>query len=231
MRPLWRALLLSLLGSLSLWASASASEEQAESYLPGAAELNVQSLLGEARTALHDLQSLPAGVDRDVSYASAITALTALFERHGCVWARPQLERLYRQPDCPDLHIGWSSDARISLRLEPLELKNPAFADWRILLLTLQSDTALRTEAPAWGNLRFHLRSGATVEAQPLSQAHPLWEQLDNLSGSFHPPDVLLSGVAVSYKQIFLLRDLEGQFIESAALDWGPYESRVPYYY
>jgi len=231
MRRLGLMLLLSLLGSLALAASAQAADEPADSYLPGAAELNVQALLGEARSALRDLESLPAGIDREVSFATAIAALTALYERHGCVWAQPQLERLYRQPDCPDLHIGWSADARVSLRIEPLELKNPAFTDWHILLLTLQSDTALRTEAPECGKLRFKLQDGRSVESQPLSPSHPLWKQLENLAGSFNPPRVLLSGVAVSYKEIFLLTEVEGQAIESAILHWGPHEFVVRYYH
>jgi hypothetical protein len=89
----------------------SAEPTAAATYQPSAADLSAASLLATAREALARLDeiaplpgapALPAAsqaeinaVDRDVLFSTALTALTALYQLHGCRWAPAPLRALY----------------------------------------------------------------------------------------------------------------------------------------
>src|SRR5436190_2157962 len=83
------------------------------------------------------------------------------------------------------------------------KLDNPPFAQYTILLCTLQSETAqdLREDAPA--ALLLTRPDGAQLRGEPVTPQHPLWTQLRKLAPQFAPPDALPSGAGIAFKQLY----------------------------
>jgi hypothetical protein len=206
------------------------ADSAATSYGPQAAEYSLLTLLSSARIALRELELLPDANERRLRCSTAITALSGLYQLHGCAWAKPLLKEVYTHPDCPDLHIGFSADGRSSLRLEPLELRNPAFADYTIYLCTLQGNTALDLLGLEQGMMAVSLLDGSELTAQPLGPAHELWPHLERLAHTFEAPDALPSGAGIAFKQIFAVENLCRERISTVSLVWGNYRFVVPYY-
>lgn len=187
-------------------------------------------LLATARAALTELESEAEVSERRIKCATAVTALVRLYQLHGCEWALEPLLEVYAHPDCPDLHLGYSADGRLELRLEPLELLNPAFADHTVYLCTLSSHTALDLSGSRDSTLTITLLTGERLTAQQLSRQHVLWPQLERLADTFEPPPYLLSGGGLGFKQLFALPDLCPDRISTVSLGWGDYELIVPYF-
>jgi len=225
-----------LLGMLMLalitlaWSAAARAEVRGSGYEPRLAEYSAVTLLSSARVALSELAVLTEASERRLRCSAAVSSLTALYQLHGCEWALPALRDVCRHPDCPDLHLGYTSDGRVGLRLEPLELRNPVFEQYTVYLCTLQSNTALDLTAAEAGPLTVQLRDGSQISAQPLSPEHELWPQLDRLIHTFQPPAALPSGAGIAYKQLFAVPRLSRERISAVSLLWGAYEFEVPYY-
>ena len=201
----------------------------ADAYLPGAAEHSTAALLGSAKYALSRLGETEDEDERRTYYAMAIAALTGLYQLHGCQWAKEPLADLYREPGCPDLHIGYSSDGRISLRIEPLQLNEPIFEDHTIYLCTMESNTSLDLEAGEAAPLKIRLISGGELVSERLAEGHPLWRKLKKLAHTFEPVNRLPPGSGQSFKQIFAAPDIYAGSISAVILEWGDYTITVPY--
>jgi hypothetical protein len=206
---------------------------RADDYTPTAADLSAAQLLVQARGALADLE-LPAAalaaVDREVAFNTALQALTALYQLHGCEWALPALLDLRQQADCPDSHSGWSIDGRVELLLQRLELRSPEFANYTLWLCTLSSNTPQVLDGPQLAPLLVLKVDGGEQRAEPLSPAHALWPKLENLAGTFEPQGAPVPGAALSFKQIFAVPNLGPEDISRVELAWGSYVIEVPYF-
>jgi hypothetical protein len=234
--------------------AASAGELQpASTYEPSVADLSAAGLLATARDALLRLDevaplpgaetaaSASAGaaedpkasindVDRDALFGTAIAALTALYQLHGCRWALAPLRELYQRPGCPPMHLGYSADGRVLLRVEPLQLRKPVFADYTVLLCTLESNTALHLQQNSAALLRVMLLDGSVIEAQALTTSHPLYGDLSRLADTFAPPPELPSGAQIAFKQLFDTPGVTNLPISAVLLSWGGCEINVTFY-
>jgi hypothetical protein len=205
-------------------------------YAPTAADASAAELLSTARYGLAQLVRELSAQDRRIYSGQAITALTGLYQLHGCTWAREPLLALYRSPGCPDLHVGYSADGRLMLRVESLELKNPAFAPYVIYLCTFESHTALDLSAQQTGPLRITLLDGKLLEAQPINKEHPLWPHLEHLARTFSPVREVPTGTGKAFKQVFALNpglstaSSTSGSISAVSLVWDGYTIEVPYY-
>jgi hypothetical protein len=225
---LWPVLLLAAL--LALRPAASSPQTPASCFEPQPADYSAITLLVSARTALGELATEEEASERRLRCAAAISALVGLYQLHGCRWALPSLRAVYDHPDCPDLHLGYSADGRISVRIEPLDLHNPAFENYTILLCTMRSNSALDLTADQVGVLTVELLDQTQLTAQPLSAQHELWPQLDRLAHTFKAPAALPSGAGIGFKQLFAVSRLNRDRISAVSLRWGDYQLTVPYY-
>lgn len=203
-------------------------------FIPSPAEFSAAMHLAAAHAAMQRLAYQTDAQERQLSYDLAIESLTALYQLHGLAWAGEPLARVYRAQDCPDLHLGFSADGRVLLRVEPLTLHNPAFAKHIIYLCTLETHTSRELTVARTGSLTFTLRDGGALVAQPLTRAHPLWSQLAKLAGTFAAPLVVFPGRGVAFKQVFARaladgRELSPNLISAVSLSWGRYVITVPY--
>jgi len=199
-------------------------------FIPQSAEYSAATLLAAAQQALTNLSSSTSDMERGIQFAAAISALTGLYQLHGCEWAAQQLSYLYRQPDCPELRIGFSQDGRLSLRLVPLELKRPELASYTVLLCTVTSNTALDLRANSTAPLEIELLDGSRLTAQALVPSHPLWPALSRLTPTFEPINVLPSGTGIAYKQLFATPNLDAQRILAVYSVWGEYVITIPWF-
>lgn len=219
-----------LLALLIIAATLAAADDGAEpGFIPGVAELSTASFMASVHLALQELQELENPTERRLRCSIAIAALTGLYQLHGCTWALPVLREVYQHPDCPPMHIGYSLDGRLSLRIEPMELFNPAFDDYTVFLCTFESNTSIALTSENNGLLTIELSDGTLFEAQPLTPDHQLWEQLSSLAPTFAPADALPSGASIAFKQLFAAKDMAVADIQAVSLDWGAYGLRVPY--
>lgn len=205
-------------------------------YVPSVADTSAAALLASARDALTLLGSKAATQERDIAYAQAVTALSGLYQLHGCQWALPPLKRLLGAPDCPDVHVGYSRDGRLLLRVEALPVHNPAFAGYAVYLCTLESQTSLDLDATGPQGLSIKLRGGRSVAAEQITPQHPLWGRVGPIAGTFAPVDAMPSGGGRAFKQAFALPGAEpGEAfpharIATVSLHWGRYVIDLPYY-
>jgi hypothetical protein len=193
---------------------------------------NVVGLLSSARDALHKLDHPPegdgAGQPR-IYFDAATESLTTLYQVYGCDWAAEPLRALYARADAPALRVGYSADGRILLRVEPLDLQNPAFSDYTILLCTLTSETARDIPSDSAARLAIGLPDGNTLTAQAVDEQHPLWPQLTRMQPQFAPPKSLPSGAGIAFKQVFAQPRGRLPLNECAvSLAWGGYGFDLP---
>jgi hypothetical protein len=190
------------------------------SYRPRVTDLHVRALLDSAVQALADLEVTEAGIDRDSAFNAALSSLTELYEVYGCEWALPRLRELHRDPRRTQMLQGWAQGGKLSLRVEPLELQNPAFRGWTVLLVTLVSETSENLQAGDASALSVTLADGTDIAPERLSKGHKLWQKLGKMAGTFKAPEILPSGQGKAYKQLFAL-PRESFDPASASLRWG----------
>jgi hypothetical protein len=167
---------------------------------------NTVALLSAAREALHKLDFPPAGdgaAQPRIYFDSAAESLTALYQLYGCEWAADELRALYAREIAPELRIGYSTDGRVQLRVEPLDLLNPAFEKYTVLLCTLRSETAADIVSDAPAALLVTVPDGVLLRAESVTQSHPLWRHLRRLAPQFGPPQALPSGAGIGFKQLY----------------------------
>jgi hypothetical protein len=128
------------------------------------------------------------------------------------------------------LHLGYSADGRLALRVEPLELRKPAFQNYTVLLCTLESNTALSLRESGVPLLQVKLLDGRLLEAQALTPSHPLYGDLTRLADSFAPPPALPSGALIAFKQIFDAPGVTNLPVSAVVLNWGGHEIVVPFF-
>lgn len=223
-------MLLIVLPLLMPWLAAARAQPTDAEFKPRLADYSAVMLLSSARVALDELQTVEEASERRLRCAAAISALVGLYQLHGCLWALPALRTVYKHRDCPDLHVGYSEDGRIRIRLEPLELRNPAFNGYTVYLCTLQSNTALDLTAEEQGALTVYLTDQAQLSAVSVNPQHELWPALDRIAHTFAAPAALPSGAGIAYKQLFAVPRLSRDRISAVSLWWGDYQLTVPYY-
>jgi hypothetical protein len=205
-------------------------------YLPSPADTSAEAWLSSAQEAMQQLEGVENPQEQRISFTQAIAALTALYQLHGCEWALEPLVQLYHRPGCPDMHVGYAADGRLMLRIERLELQNPAFTQYAVYLCTLECHTALDLRADTVGRLQFNLADGTQIEAQQIDTAHPLWPNLQRLANTFQPVHSVPAGTGQSFKQVFALSpalptpDAPSGRILAVSLQWGDYGIDLPYY-
>jgi hypothetical protein len=192
-------------------------------YVPAAADLAMLGALAGAREGLSLLVEAQTKQQRDIAYATAIDNLTALYQLHGLAWAKEKLDWLYVQPDCPALLTGYSADGRFYLRLQTLELRNPAFADYTVLLCQLASNSAQDLSVGEPRLLALELANGTCLPAEELNPLHPLWSKLSAVGGTFQVLSEVPSGFTPSFKQIFRVPGLSINGLAAVRFAWGPY--------
>ncbi|MCC7479245.1 hypothetical protein IT575_12410 [bacterium] len=239
LRPGLLLLVAACLGALLASPPVSAQQDSAAGaapagagYQPSPADQSCAQLLVQARSALERLDGRDGeleAVDRETAFNTALEALSGLHQLHGCEWALEPLLKLRGRPDCPEMHLGWSQDGRISLMLQRLELKNPAYENYTIFLCVLGSNSALSLEGPLREPLAVFLQDGSKVLAEPLSAEHPLYGNLRRLESTFVPQGPLLPMGGLSFKQIIALPDLKPAQISRVESAWGEYRITVPY--
>lgn len=205
-------------------------------YAPPPADALAAELLSTARHALAQLELVLSAQDRQIFSSQAITALSGLYQLHGCTWALAPLIQQYGRPGCTDMHLGYSADGRLLLRVESLKLQNPAFAHYVVYLCTLESHTPLTLSADQAEPLRITLTDGTLLEAQPITSAHPLWPNLARLARTFSAVRQVPPGTGKSFKQVFALHPglsnagSPSGSISAVSLVWDGYTIEVPYY-
>lgn len=224
-RPL---ILPALICAATLLAAPAQAAEQA--YLPTATDASALAWLSSARGALDRLDAQQNEIDRQVAHDTVVSALTALYQLHGCQWARSPLLATLRRPDATGMHTGYSSDGRVVLRVEPLKLRNPIYDKYTIMLCTLESNTSLELDGQPAGMLILRYSGGRQLSAEPLTAEHPLAGALAGLEGTFDPPLKLPSGAGISFKQVFAIPRTSTQPVSAVRLQWGRYTIEVPYY-
>jgi hypothetical protein len=211
-----------------LLAAPALAAEQA--YLPTVADASAIAWLSSARGALERLDIQQNEVDRQVAYDTVVSALTALYQLHGCQWAQSPLLATLRRPDATLMHTGYSIDGRVALRVEPLQLRNPIYEKYTIMLCTLESNTSQDLDGAPAGLLCLRYADGKALSAEPLTPGHPLAAALAGLEGTFDPPQVLPSGVGISFKQMLAVARDSTQPVSAVRLQWGRYTIEIPFY-
>jgi len=189
-------------------------------------------MLAQARDALAKLAQPPVGDapgQARIYFDTAAESLLTLYQLHGCQWAAPELRRLYARPDAPPLRQCFSPDGRVLLRVEALELQNPAFKDYTVLLCTFNSNTAQDVFDEPGGALELVLPNGDWAGSNLVSPEHPLWPNLQRLAPQFEPPGALPSGAGLTWKQLYAI-PLASLALNQCtlSLDWGGYHFAVP---
>lgn len=215
-RGLLVLLLLPVLGTAQAQAGETAP---GPAYAPGVTDQHARGLLEGAVQALFDLEMTGPGIDRDGAFNAALSSLTELYEVYGCQWALPKLRALHQDPRRTQMLQGWAAGGKLSLRVEPLELQNPAFRGYSVLLVTLVSETAENLRAGDKSALSLTLADGGSLSAEPLSERHPLWKSLGKMAGTFKAPEVLPSGQGKAFKQLYAV-PLDRLDVQSANLRW-----------
>ena len=224
MNTLRLGLMLAVLALLAVPTSARAQEQPAPEQLTlTVSDVNMLGLLGAAQSALYWLEDEPSKQQRDIYLATVIDALTGLYQLHGLEWAGGRLAEVYARGDCPELITGYSADGRVYLRVQPLELKNPAFAGSTIMLCQLMSHSPLHREITHTSPLVLTLTDGTQLTGEVLDETHPLWENLDRHAATFAAPRLLPSGVSVAFKQIYSLPPFSLKRVATVSLKWGEY--------
>jgi hypothetical protein len=195
---------------------------------------------GYAVQLISGLRSAYAGIERErrtgdaqalgIQFDLAIQQLVSLSELFGFQWADQRLRELYQEPDCPDLHMAYSADRRIMLRVEPMDLKNPAFDEYRFYLCTLESlqDTDIHTQRLAPMHIELH--TGSEISAELIEPGHPLWEKLREQADSYVAPSFLPSGFNLIFKQVYGVKSLSREAISAVSLDWDDHEFRLVWF-
>ena len=213
---------------------AAAAEQAAPHYIPQAAEVSAVTMLSTARTALFKLDNSTDKLEREIAFDQAISGLTVLYQLHGCNWALEPLISVYNREDCPDLHVGYSRDGRLCLRVQRLVLKDPVYRDWAVYLCTFESNSSLTLKADDAGRLTFELKDGSTIIASALNANNPLYKKLGRMAETFRPVSEVPPGTGQSFKQVVAVRGRPGRLnpggISAVSLRWGKYLVKVPYY-
>lgn len=216
--------------ALFLCPAAGLAQSTDERWQPGLHEWSSMALLAGAQDALAQLENEQTQFQRRIYLTGALSSLSALYQLHGLEWALARLLPLYEDPDCPEIHFGYSGDGRLRLTVEPLELKNPAFSEYTVLLVTLESNTGKEIRAASFGSLEVKLPGGITIIPEQLSPGHELWERVKQLADTFEPPPFIYPGAATAFKQVFALKDLGSKRVLAVSLEWDGYTIGVPYY-
>jgi hypothetical protein len=217
-----------LICAAALLAAPARAAQQA--YLPTAADAAALAWLSSARGALARLDAQQNEIDRQVAHDTVVSALTALYQQHGCQWALRPLLATLKRPDSTGMHTGCSSDGRVVLRVEALALRNPVYDKYTLMLCTLESNTSLELDGQPAGLLILRYAGGRQLSAEPLTAEHPLAGALAGLEGTFDPPLNLPSGAGISFKQVFAVPRTSTKPIAAVRLQWGRYTIEVPYY-
>ena len=174
--------------SLCLCPLTSHAEPGDEDWQPGLHDISAMVLIAGAQDALAQLESEQKPSQRKIFLTSALSSLSALHQLHGFETAMERLLLLYNDPDCPDIHFGYSNDGRVRLTVEPLELKNPVFSEYTVMLITIESNCGELIRAESIGSLGVELPDGVLVLPDQLSPEHELWENIKRLADTFEPP-------------------------------------------
>lgn len=199
----------------------------------GAADALTMELLGSLKSAYAGIASEREGGNAlalKIQFDLAIQCLTDLQQLFGFDWAAVRLKQIYLDEDCPDLHMGYSADRRVLLRIEPMELKNPAFSEHSFFLCTLESQHEANIESAGHGQLLLELRNGDSMHADVLTDQHELWEFLNGQADGFAAPARLDSGRNVVFKQIYKIPQLSRDSISAVSLDWDEHHFRLEWF-
>jgi len=207
-----------------------AQEPEPAGYAMPASDFSALQSLIVARKALLGIETEEAGIQRDVDYRDAITSLTALYQLHGCLWAHDALAEVLAMEDAPRLRAGYSLDGRILAMVEPLDLRNEAFDDYHVFLVSMDSNSGQILRGQQDSSLVCELSDGRQVEAQSLDESHPLWKKIARAAHTYQPVGSLYPLSGFTFKQVFLVSDVPFDSISSVSLVWGPFKLVVPYY-
>jgi hypothetical protein len=221
-----------LLGLLIPAAAADSAASTVPAPVTELSNADTAALLAQARDALAKLEAPPAGDGPEqpkIYFDTAADCFTSLLQLHGCEWAAAELRTLYARPDAPQLRIGNSPDGRVQLRVEPLELQNPVFNDYTVLLCTFTSQTARDVVHETSAQLELTLPDGTWAGPHLITPEHPLWAHLKRLSGQFSAPPALPSGSAVAFKQAYAIPRARLPLNTcELSLEWGGYRFDLP---
>ncbi len=216
--------------ALCLWPVASTAETGDEDWQLGLHDISAMALIAGAQDALSQLELDQTPSQRKIFLTSALSAFSALYQLHGFEWAMERLLPLYNDPGCPDIHFGYSIDGRVRLTVEPMELKNPVFDEYTVMLVTIESNSGDLISAETFGSLSVELQDGVVVFPDQLSQGHELWENIWRLADTFEPPPLIHPGSSSAFKQIYEVKNLGSKQILAVSLEWDGYIISVPYY-
>ena len=209
---------------------ASLAQADSETWQPGLHDWSAIALLAGAQDALAQLEGEPSQFQRKIYLTGALSSLSALYQLHGLEWALARLLPLYSDPDCPDVHFGYSEDGRLRLTVEPLKLKNPAFDGYTVLLVILESNAGHAIQADSFGQLEITLLDGLAITPEQLNPRHELWDKVKQLADTFEAPPFIHPGGSTAFKQVYSVKNLDSQRVLELALAWDGYTIRVPYY-
>lgn len=224
--------LASLVLALALLLPAAAADAAGSPTAIELANANTVALLAAAREARDKLDNPPPGDDpgqAKIYFDTAVDCFNALYQLHGCEWAVPELRGLYARPDAPPLRLGFSPDGRVLLRVEPLDLLSPVYADYTVLLCSFGSQTSREYREAAQGDLQVTLPDGTPLALEQLDPAHPLWPSLERMALQYAAPGELPSGAGVAWKQLYAVpRSALDLNACGLSLDWGGYRFDLP---
>jgi hypothetical protein len=196
-------------------------------FIPTTYDQSALALLTAANQALAQLETAESDADKQASYYLALESLIGLYQLHGCSWALPALHRLYARADCPELYIGYSADGRVRLRVELMELRNPAFESYTFYLVTLECNSAKTLHSDEWEPMTIALQGGKSLIAERIHAQHALWPNLRRIADTFEPTRSLEPTLGKSFKQVYAVKVDPAQ-IENMRLVWGGYSITVP---
>ena len=206
------------------------AEPTRDGWQPGLHDMSSMALLAGAQDAFSQLELEQTPFQRTIYLTSALSSLSALYQLHGFEWAMERLLPLYSDPDCPDIHFGYSADGRVRLTVEPMELRNPAFNEFTVMMVTIESNCGDILTAESFGPLKVELTDGLAISPDQLSPGHELWERIERLADTFYPPPVIHPGNSTAFKQVFAVQGLSSEQVLAVSLEWDGYFISVPYY-
>ena len=214
---------------MALALAANAAAQDTAVWQPGHHESSAFLRLAAALDSLDQLESEESPQQRSILTKVAIDSLTALYQLHGCAWALEWLTALYASPECPPFMVGYSSDGRLRLQVDQMELQHPDFSKHGILLVALESRTASTLEAESAKPLEITI-DGRRHTAVPLTQEHPAWQRLKNIAGTFAAPPLLPPGSGIAFKQLFTVPADDIVRFSAVSLEWGEYHLQLQDY-
>lgn len=212
--------------------AAFAPARASEMWTPSVSGTYFRVLLGQAKWSEGRYYAIAATDrsegDMEASLSAAIDAWTILWRSYGYQPAARKVRELSVLSPGINRHAGFTQNLAVETDGTVMELKNPAYANYTMFLFRIVNRNY--DVLPLAGTeVKVLDTGGKWWQAEKLSEAHPLWQNVRRLASTFEPEDRALPGRVVSFKKVYASPNLTKGKIRLILLKAGEVEVEIPY--